>query len=477
MFEPESEANPSYAIDGVPSQPDPEFFDDDGRPKRTGTIWTSCSHIITAVIGSGVLSLAWAIAQLGWIAGPVMMILFSLVTMYTSSMMSECYRVGDPIFGKRSYTFVDAVRNILGGYHYTVCGIVQYLYLYGSAIGYTIAGPISMVEIQKSICHHKSGGKDPCQTSANIHMISFGVIEIFFSQISEFHNTWFLSVIAAVMSFAYSIIGVFLAISLVAKNGTFKGTITGGSSGTESTINKVWGIFQALGDIAFAYSYSQILIEIQDTIKNPPSEVKTMKNATKVSVVVTTTFYLLCGCMGYAAFGADAPGNLLTGFTTYNPAWVIDLANAAVVIHLVGAYQVYVQPVFAFIEKAVAKRWPKTKVEHKIPIPGFSYYNLNLFRLVWRTIFVIITTFVAMLIPFFNDVLGFLGAVGFWPLTVFYPVEMYIKQKKIPKWGTKWICLQSISLICFIISALAAVGSLTSIGLDLKKYKLFSSGT
>jgi amino acid permease len=202
-----------------------------------------------------------------------------------------------------------------------------------------------------------------------------------------------------------------------------------------------------------------------------------MKNATKVSVVVTTTFYLLCGCMGYAAFGADAPGNLLTGFTTYNPAWVIDLANAAVVIHLVGAYQVYVQPVFAFIEKAVAKRWPKTKVEHKIPIPGFSYYNLNLFRLVWRTIFVIITTFVAMLIPFFNDVLGFLGAVGFWPLTVFYPVEMYIKQKKIPKWGTKWICLQSISLICFIISALAAVGSLTSIGLDLKKYKLFSSGT
>jgi hypothetical protein len=36
MFEPESEPSPSYAIDGVPSQPDPEFFDDDGRPKRTG---------------------------------------------------------------------------------------------------------------------------------------------------------------------------------------------------------------------------------------------------------------------------------------------------------------------------------------------------------------------------------------------------------------------------------------------------------
>ncbi|MCL7046262.1 hypothetical protein MKW94_005586, partial [Papaver nudicaule] len=43
-------------------------FDDDGRVKRTGTLLTASAHIITAVIGSGVLSLAWAIAQLGWIA-------------------------------------------------------------------------------------------------------------------------------------------------------------------------------------------------------------------------------------------------------------------------------------------------------------------------------------------------------------------------------------------------------------------------
>lgn len=81
---------------------------------ETGTIWTTSSHIITAVIGSGVLSLAWAMAQLGWIAGPVAMILFSLITLYTSSMLAECYRCGDPVYGKRSYTFVDAVHSILG---------------------------------------------------------------------------------------------------------------------------------------------------------------------------------------------------------------------------------------------------------------------------------------------------------------------------------------------------------------------------
>lgn len=65
-----------------------------------------------------------------------------------------------------------------------------------------------------------------------------------------------------------------------------------------------------------------------------------MKKATVLSIVTTTTFYLLCGCMGYAAFGDMAPGNLLTGFGFYNPFWLLDIANAAIFIHLVGAYQV-----------------------------------------------------------------------------------------------------------------------------------------
>ena len=70
------------------------------------------------------------------------------------------------------------------------------------------------------------------------------------------------------------------------------------------------------------------------------SEPTTMRKATTLSIAVTTVFYLLCGCMGYAAFGDNAPGNLLTGFGFYNPYWLLDIANLAIVIHLVGAYQV-----------------------------------------------------------------------------------------------------------------------------------------
>ncbi|TVU36278.1 hypothetical protein EJB05_18206, partial [Eragrostis curvula] len=58
-------------------------------------------------------------------------------------------------------------------------------------------------------------------------------------------------------------------------------------------MDKVWRSLQAFGDIAFAYSYSLILIEIQDTIRSPPPS-----ESTVVSVAVTTLFYLLCGCAG-----------------------------------------------------------------------------------------------------------------------------------------------------------------------------------
>ncbi|KAK5842745.1 hypothetical protein PVK06_005133 [Gossypium arboreum] len=310
-------------------------------------------------------------------------------------------------------------------------------------------------------------------------MIAFGIVEIFCSQIPDFDQQWWLSIVAAVMSFAYSTIGLGIGIAKVAaETRKIGGSLTGISVGTVTQTQKTWS-FQALGDIAFAYSYSLILIEIQDTLKAPPSESKTMKKATLLSVGVTTFFYMLCRCTGYAAFGDLSPGKLLTGFGFYNPFWLLDIANAAIFIHLVGAYQVYCQPLFAFVEKTASEKFPDSKFttkDIKISIPGFRPYNLNIFRLVWRTCFVMIPTLISMLLPFFIDIVGLLGALGFWPLTVNFPVEMYISQKKIPKWSTTWLCLQVLSIACFVITIAAAAGSIAGIVLDLKSYTSFSTG-
>ncbi|XP_052115720.1 amino acid permease 3 isoform X2 [Arachis duranensis] len=360
-----------------------------------------------------------------------------------------------------------------GGVNVKLCGMFQYLNLLGIVVGYTIAASISMMAIKKSNCFHSSGDKGPCHESSSQYIMIFGIIEIFLSQIPDFDQIWWLSTVAAVMSFTYSIIGLSLGIAKVAERGSFKGSLIGISVGAISEAQKIWRTSQALGDIAFAYSYAVVLIEIQDTLKSPPSEAKTMKKATKISIAVTTTFYMLCGCMGYAAFGDAAPGNLLTGFGFYNPYWLVDIANAAIVIHLVGAYQVFAQPIFAFVEKWAAQRWPNINRDFKVPIPGLPPYKLSLFRLSWRTVFVMLTTVTSMLLPFFNDIVGVIGAMGFWPLTVYFPVMMYIKQKNIARWSAKWITLQIFSMACLMVSLIAAVGSLAGVLLDLKKYKPF----
>ncbi|XP_073145873.1 amino acid permease 3-like [Henckelia pumila] len=475
----------SIAIDlsmDVPPAGGSRYIDGDCRQERTGTVWTASAHIITAVIGSGVLSLAWATAQLGWVAGPVMLLFFSLVTCFNSLLLATAYRAGDRHAGKRNHSYMEAVRAHLGGFQVKACGTVQYLNMFGAAVGYTIASALSMMAIKRQYCYNTKGKDNPCIVSSNPFMIAFGVLELILSQIPNFHQIWWLSIVAAAMSFTYSTIGLILGISKLAENGKIKGSLTGvtvgAALGEVTQATKIWRSFQALGAIAFAYSFSLVLIEIQDTIKSPPSEYKTMRKATTLSIIVTTVFYMSCACFGYAAFGDQAPGNLLTGFGHFHPSWLIDIANAAIIIHLVGAYQVFVQPLFAFVERTATAWFPESQFINKeipIPIPGYEPYMLNLFRLVWRSIFVVIVTVISMALPFFTDIVGILGALGFWPLTVYFPVEMYIVQNRIPKWSLRWIGFQILSVACLLVSLAAAAGSIAGVAAHLKVYKPFKS--
>ena len=79
-------------------------------------------------------------------------------------------------------------------------------------------------------------------------------------------------------------------------------------------------------------------------MKSSETEIKEMKRANMAGVLITTALYLSCACFGYAAFGNNAPGNMLTGFGFYEPFWLIDLANIFIVLHLLGAYQVPIHP-------------------------------------------------------------------------------------------------------------------------------------
>ncbi|PPR91386.1 hypothetical protein GOBAR_AA29291 [Gossypium barbadense] len=393
-------------------------YGDDGSSKRAGkpystlTWVTASAHIITAVIGSGVLSLSWAIAQLGWIAGPIALVIFSIITWFTSTLLADCCR--DPVSGKRCSCYMDAVKSNLGGINNKFCGLAQYMNLVGITIGYSITSAISMAAIKRSDCFHKDGQNVGCHVKNNNFMIIFGIIEIILSQIPNFHELSWLSAVAAVMSFGYSTIGLGLSIAKAVGGEHARTSLTGTTVGVDVTSwQKTWNCFEAIGDIAFAYAFSTVLVEIQ----------------------------------------ASPPG--------FN-----------------GAYQVFCQPIFKQVEDRCFNRWPNSsfiKESPPIKLPLFGVYSFSAFRVVWRTGYVILTIVLAMLLPFFNGILGFLGAASFWPLTVYFPIQMHISREQIQAFSWKWIWLNFLVLLCLIISVLAAAGSIATIVKDLSTYEPFNS--
>ena len=107
-----------------------------------------------------------------------------------------------------------------------------------------------------------------------------------------------------------------------------------------SPASKAFNVLNSLGSMAFAYSFAQVLLEIQDTLRQPPPPGRTMRQACNVAVTGAFSFYILVAttgefvladtcpahhlptypescrrtCAGYAALGDGTPGEVLNGF-------------------------------------------------------------------------------------------------------------------------------------------------------------------
>ncbi|KAG6626219.1 hypothetical protein CIPAW_15G033400 [Carya illinoinensis] len=448
-----------------------ECFDEDGRPKRAGTVWSASVSITTAVAGPAFdLSLAWSVAQLGWVAGPAVIIFFSLVTYCTSALLCACYR--SPVTAKRNHTYMDAIRSHLDGAKVKTCWVIQYVNLLVQASGYTVFASLMMRDIERFSKCGNAASDDACYVNSMPYFIAFAVAQIIFSQIPKFSQLRSFSILRLMMFLFYSGIGLGLVIAkLAGVNGIY---YTDHSIGTMTRAQKMLNIFRAIGNIAQLYDSSAVLIEIEDTVESPPSEVETMRSAIRRGLTLTTFVSMLYGCMGFAAFGNNSPVFLLYAF--YKPYWLLNIASAAIVIQYAGGYQIYLQPIFGMAEETLANRFPDNEfITKDIKIPTgcrhFGPYKLNLFRLVWRTVFVITTTVLSMFLALYLDLLKLIQILSFWPIAVYFPVEMYIVQKKIPKWSKRWICLQILSLGCLIVTiATAAASSVDLFSIEPKYY-------
>lgn len=413
---------------------------------------TAAGHLVTAIIGAGVLGLPSSLAWLGWIAGMVALVFFFGVALWCSLMLTQVYNVD----GHRHTRYKFAVRHLMGSRHALVLSLAQHSNMILTTIGYQIAAADSMSYIARRICEAR--GAATCWDN-QLHMtIIFGVVQIIMSQLPNLEAAWWASAIGAAMSLGYSAIAIALGASQ-AHNGL--GTLGGRPA---LLMDKLFGIFSSLGNFGFAYSCAIVLLEVQDTLREPPAAVKSMRKTVPLALTTTFVLYAAVSVTGYAALGNAVPGSIVLGFDSA-PIYVTVLANMLVLIHMIPAFQVYAQPVYATCEDMLLAAFPALD-----KLAGREWA----LRLAYRTLYVVFSTVIACALPFFSAFVGLVGAITFWPTAVFYPIAMY-RRVYSPR-GARAAAMTAVNVIMGVVAVLATAGSIETIIASASKFKPFSSG-
>jgi hypothetical protein len=219
--------------------------------------------------------------------------------------------------------------------------------------------------------------------------------------------------------------------------------------------------------------------------------------------------------------GASAGSNIIISLNN-GPLWVRNLARAMVVVHVLAAYQVYTHPVggsghcqgWAGVggcagrgdapvkrrsnarESAWHARLPRgsTPLTPRPPpapsrppspqvfdwietgagrIKGLGavfHYGSWPSRLALRTTYVGLITLVAIVVPFFGDLMALIGAIAITPTTYLLPPLLWLLLKKPARWGFEWLI--NVGLVAST-AAIGVMGTISAVYLLITHAKEF----
>ncbi|QHN87285.1 Lysine histidine transporter [Arachis hypogaea] len=413
---------------------------------RNAKWWYSAFHNVTAMVGAGVLSLPYAMSELGWGPGVTVLVLSWIITLYTLWQMVQMHEM---VPGKRFDRYHELGQYAFGEKLGLYIVVPQQLIVeIGVNIVYMVTGGRSLQKFHNTVC------SDCKKIKLTFFIMIFASVHFVLSHLPNFNSISGVSLAAAVMSLSYSTI----AWAASAHKGVQENAEYGYRS--SSRVGTVFGFFNALGDVAFAYAGHNVVLEIQATIPSTPEKPSKgpMWRGVIVAYIVVALCYFPVALVGYWMFGNGVEDNILVSLE--KPKWLIAMANMFVVVHVIGSYQIYAMPVFDMIETVMVKK--------------LNFKPTRILRFIVRNVYVAFTMFIAITFPFFRGLLGFFGGFAFAPTTYFLPCIMWLAIYKPRKfglsWWANWICI--VLGLCLMI--LAPIGGLRQIILDAKSYKFYS---
>ncbi|XP_043719400.1 lysine histidine transporter 2-like [Telopea speciosissima] len=413
--------------------------------KRSGKWWYSTFHNVTAMVGAGVLSLPYAMAQLGWGPGVVILVLSWVITLFTLWQMVEMHEM---VPGKR----FDRYHEL--GQH-----------AFGEKLGLWIVVPQQLIcEIGVDIVYMVTGGTslqkfhDTVRPGKHIKLTYFIMIfascHFVLAFLPNFNSITIISLAAAVMSLSYSTIAWTATIAKGVQQNVQYGYPATTTAGT------VFDFMGALGNVAFAYAGHNVALEIQATIPSTPDRPSKipMWRGVLLAYMVVAICYFPVALIGYWMFGNSVSANILISLN--KPAWLIAMANMFVVIHVIGSYQIFAMPVYDMIETTLVKKF------HFKPCFRLRFFS--------RTTYVALTMFIGMTFPFFGSLLGFFGGFAFAPTTYYLPCIMWLALYKPKKFSLSWILNWFCIIVGILLTILAPIGALRQIIIEASTYTFYS---
>lgn len=413
---------------------------------RNAKWWYSAFHNVTAMVGAGVLGLPFAMSELGWGPGVVVLILSWIITLYTLWQMVEMHEM---VPGRRFDRYHELGQYAFGEKLGLYIVVPQQLVVeIGVCIVYMVTGGKSLKKFHDLVC------PDCKKIKLTFFIMIFASVHFVLSHLPNFNSISGVSLAAAVMSLSYSTI----AWAASAAKGVQENVEYGYRATTPA--GTVFNFFSALGDVAFAYAGHNVVLEIQATIPSTPEKPSKgpMWRGVVVAYIVVALCYFPVALVGYWMFGNSVSDNILISLE--KPVWLIALANMFVVVHVIGSYQIYAMPVFDMMETLLVKK--------------LHFRPTRLLRFIVRNIYVAFTMFVGIIFPFFGGLLAFFGGFAFAPTTYFLPCIMWLAIYKPRRyslsWWTNWICI----VLGFALMIVSPIGGLRTIILQARHYEFFS---
>jgi amino acid permease len=309
---------------------------------RNAKWWYSAFHNVTAMVGAGVLSLPYAMSNLGWGPGVTIMVMSWIITLYTLWQMVEMHEI---VPGKRLDRYHELGQHAFGEKLGLWIVVPQQLIVeVGVDIVYMVTGGASLKKVHQLVC------PDCKEIRTTFWIMIFASVHFVISHLPNFNSISIISLAAAVMSLTYSTI----AWAASVHKGVHPDVDYSPRASTD--VGKVFNFLNALGDVAFAYAGHNVVLEIQATIPSTPempSKVP-MWRGVIVAYIVVAICYFPVAFLGYYIFGNSVDDNIL--ITLEKPIWLIAMANMFVVIHVIGSYQIFAMPVFDMLETVLVKK-------------------------------------------------------------------------------------------------------------------------